>query len=50
MQIKNNISNLCDQLNDIMLIIKNATGYQQKLMELQKDYEKNTENEVPTIP
>ena len=50
MQIKNNISNLCDQLNDIMLIIKSATGFQQKLMELQKDYEKNTENEVPTIP
>jgi len=34
MQIKNNISNLCDQLNDIMLIIKSATGFQQKLMEL----------------
>ena len=50
MQIKNNISNLCDQLNDIMLIIKSATGFQQKLMELQKDYEKNTENKVPTIP
>ena len=50
MQIKNNISNLCDQLNDIMLIIKSATGFQQKLMELQKDYEKNTENEISTIP
>ena len=50
MQIKNNISNLCDQLNDIMLIIKSATGFQQKLMELQNDYEKNTENEISTIP
>ena len=30
--------------------IKSATGFQQKLMELQNDYEKNTENEISTIP
>lgn len=50
MLIKNNITNLCDQLNDIMLIINSASKNQTKLMQLQTDLQKNAESRVPQIP
>jgi GTP-binding protein EngB required for normal cell division len=50
MHIKNNISNLCGQLNDIMLEINSATFNQMKLLKLQSEYEKNAESKIPLIP
>ena len=50
MHIKNNITNLCDQLNDIMLVIDSASKNQMKLMQLQTELQKNAESKVAQIP
>ena len=50
MHIKNNISNLCDQLNDIMLEINSASNNQLGLLKLQNEYEQNLESNIPSIP
>lgn len=49
MHIKNNITNLCDKLNNIMKVIDAATNNQMRLIELQKQLEKNAECEVGQI-
>ena len=48
--IRNNITNLCDKLKDIMIIIDAATKNQMKLLELQKELAKNAECKVGQIP
>ena len=48
--IRNNITNLCDKLKDIMVIIDAATKNQMRLLELQKQLEKNAECKVGQIP
>ena len=48
--IRNNITNLCDKLKDIMIIIDAATKNQMTLLELQKQLAKNAECEVGQIP
>ena len=48
--IRNNITNLCDKLKDIMVIIDAATKNQMRLLELQKELEKNAECKVGQIP
>ena len=50
MHIKNNIANLCDKLNNIMVVIDAATKNQMRLLELQNQLEKNAECEVGQIP
>ena len=50
MHIKNNITNLCTKLNNIMKVIDAATNNQMRLLELQKKLEKNKECEVGQIP
>lgn len=50
MHIKNNITNLCDKLNSIMLVIEAETKNQMRLLELQKELEKNAACKVNTIP
>ena len=50
LHIKNNITNLCDQLNDIMIVIKSALNNQIQAMEFQKDYENCAESEIPLVP
>lgn len=50
MHIKNNITNLCDKLNNIMKVIDAATNNQMRLIELQKQLEKNAECEVGQVP
>lgn len=48
--IRNNITNLCDKLNNIMVVINAATNNQMRLLELQKQLEKNAESEVGQVP
>ena len=50
MHIKNNITNLCDKLNNIMKVIDAATNNQNRLIELQNQLEKNAECEVGQVP
>ena len=50
MLIKNNITNLCDQLNNIMTIIDAASKNQNKLNDLQRDLLKHQESNISQIP
>ena len=50
LHIKNNIVNLCDQLNNIMVVIDAASKNQMKLIELQNDLQKYQESKVVPTP
>ena len=50
LHIKNNITNLCDQLNNIMVVIDAASKNQTKLIELQNDLQKYQESKVVPTP
>lgn len=50
MHIRNNITNLCDKLNNIMVVIDAATKNQIRLLELQKELAINAESEIAKIP
>lgn len=49
MHIKNNITNLCDKLNNIMKVIDAATNNQMRLIELQNQLKNNAECEVGQV-
>lgn len=48
--IKNNITNLCEDLNKIMIVIDAASKNQMKLVELQSELQKYQESKIVPIP